>query len=154
MKNLDLMLAQLGPEAPIDASSDTLSLVVVGFIFVMTVLAVLSAVTTIVGLGFIRRAAKDAARAAAAAERAAAPVPAVAAAPAVPAPAVPAAAAVSAPPSAEPNQGEDPVLVAVLAAAVHSVIGDRAHRIVSIRTGGPGWAQEGRREIFSSHRVR
>jgi hypothetical protein len=49
---------------------------------------------------------------------------------------------------------EDPALVAVIAAAVHSVIGDRAHRIVSIRPGGPGWAQEGRRQIFSSHRVR
>jgi hypothetical protein len=33
-------------------------------------------------------------------------------------------------------------------------MGDRAHRVVSVRSTGPGWAQEGRRQIFSSHRVR
>jgi len=31
----------------------------------------------------------------------------------------------------------------VITAAVHSVIGDRAHRIVSIRPGGSGAAQKG-----------
>jgi hypothetical protein len=44
--------------------------------------------------------------------------------------------------------------LAVVAAAVHSVIGDRPHRVVSVRSTGAGWAQEGRRQIFSSHRVR
>jgi hypothetical protein len=37
----------------------------------------------------------------------------------------------------------DPALIAVITAAVHSVIGDRAHRIVSIRPGGSGAAQKG-----------
>ncbi|MFW6217492.1 MAG: OadG family protein, partial [Verrucomicrobiota bacterium] len=52
------------------------------------------------------------------------------------------------------DDADDPRRVAVIAAAVHSVIGDRPHRVVSIRSTGPGWAQEGRRQIFSSHRVR
>jgi Na+-transporting methylmalonyl-CoA/oxaloacetate decarboxylase gamma subunit len=138
MKNLDIMLAQVGPEAPVSASSDTLGVVVVGFLFVMIVLAVLSAVTTIIGVFFIRQAARDAAKAATAAELAAAQAP--------------------APAMIAPEDAlildDDPAMTAVIAAAVHSVIGDRAHRIVSIRSGGPGWAQEGRRQIFSSHRVR
>jgi len=52
------------------------------------------------------------------------------------------------------SEGDDPALMAVVAAAVHTVIGDRPHRVVSVRSSGPGWAQEGRRQIFSSHRVR
>ncbi len=136
MNNLDLILAVSGPEAHAQTSG-TLEIVGVGFIFVMVVLALLALVTAAIGAVFIRFDAKAAAKAAVAAAEAAALAP--------PAP------------TADPealNYEEDPALVAVIAAAVHSVIGDRAHRIVSIRPGGPGWAQEGRRQIFSSHQVR
>jgi Na+-transporting methylmalonyl-CoA/oxaloacetate decarboxylase gamma subunit len=113
--------------------------VVVGFIFVMVVLALLAMVTSTLGSIFIRFDAKVAAKSAALAK---AVVPA------------PPQGVVSSAVSDESELDEDPVLYAVVAAAVHTVIGDRAHRIVTIRPGGPGWAQEGRRAIFSSHRVR
>ena len=134
MKNLDIILAASGPEASV-STSDTVGIVVVGFLFVMVVLSVLSMVTATIGVVFKRQAAKDAAKEAAR----------VAALPPAP---VPVAA------SEEVDADTDPALLAVVAAAIHSVIGDRAHRVVSIRQGAPGWAQEGRREIFSSHRVR
>ena len=137
MNNLDPILAVAGPET-LANTSGTLEIVGVGFIFVMVVLALLALVTAAIGAIFIRFDAKADAKAAAAAAAAAALAP--------PAP--------TADPEALDFEEEDPALVAVIAAAVHSVIGDRAHRIVSIRPGGPGWAQEGRREIFSSHRVR
>jgi Na+-transporting methylmalonyl-CoA/oxaloacetate decarboxylase gamma subunit len=137
MNNLDLILAVSGPEASVQTSG-TLEIVGVGFIFVMVVLALLAMVTAAIGAVFIRFDAKAAAKAAVAAAEAAALAPPV--------------------PTADPEaldyDKEDPALVAVIAAAVHSVIGDRAHRIVSVRPGGPGWAQEGRRQIFSSHQVR
>jgi len=43
--------------------------------------------------------------------------------------------------------------VAAIAAAVFATMGSSA-RVVSIQTGAGGWAQEGRRQIFQSHRVR
>ena len=135
MNNLDPILAVAGPET-LANTSGTLEIVGVGFIFVLVVLALLAMVTAAIGAIFIRFDAKAEAKAAVAAAAAAALAPA---------------------PTADPeavDYEEDPALVAVIAAAVHSVIGDRAHRIVSIRPGGPGWAQEGRRQIFSSHRVR
>ena len=144
MNHLNIILAASGPAAEAHTAG-TMESVVVGFAFVMVVLVLLALVTASIGAVFRRYDAKiaakaDAAVAAALAKAQAAPK----AAPVAPAPApVPAA-----------NEGEDPALMAVLAAAVHSVIGDRAHRIVTIRQGGPGWAQEGRRQIFSSHRVR
>lgn len=45
-------------------------------------------------------------------------------------------------------------ITAVIAAAVHNVLGGQAHRIVRIQPISHGWAQEGRRDIFSSHRIR
>ena len=48
----------------------------------------------------------------------------------------------------------DPRCIAVIAAAIHCVMGDREHRIVSISSSDSKWAAEGRRQIFSSHRVR
>ncbi len=48
----------------------------------------------------------------------------------------------------------DPHEIAVVTAAIHCVVGDQAHRIVSIRSGSSSWAQEGRRQIFTSRRVR
>ncbi|MDQ8207798.1 OadG family transporter subunit [Coraliomargarita sp. SDUM461003] len=138
-------LAQVSAAAPVESPS-TVSVVVVGFLFVMIVLALLAAVTSCIGAFFIKQAARDAAKAAQAAEKAAASKPAAAATPAA------SAAASSAP--AVDEEAEDPAILAVIAAAVHSVMGDRAHRVVSVRSTGPGWAQEGRRQIFSSHRVR
>ena len=128
-------LAQVSAAVPSEAPS-TLGVVVVGFLFVMIVLAVLATVTTIIGKIFVKQAAAEASKAAASAEKAAA--------------------AASAPSGAAASSGdqEDPALLAVVAAAVHTVIGDRPHRVVSVRSAGPGWAQEGRRQIFSSHRVR
>jgi hypothetical protein len=142
MKNVDVILAQLGPQVPIDASTNTFGVVVVGFLFVMLVLAALSAVTTILGVCFMRQAAADLAKVAAAAERTAAQLSPAALAPA------------AVVPHAAPDADEEPVVIAVIAAAVHAVIGERAHHIVSIRPATGGWAQEGRRQIFSSHRVR
>lgn len=135
MKNLDIILAASGPEASV-STSDILGVVVVGFLFVMVVLSLLAMVTSFIGAIFSRQAAKDAEKAAAY----------LAANPPVPAPVVP-------PTHDRLSIDEDPAFVAVLAAAIHSVIGDRPHRVVSIRPGAPGWAEEGRREIFSSHRV-
>lgn len=45
-------------------------------------------------------------------------------------------------------------ITAVIAAAVHNVLGGQPHRIVRIEPVSQGWAQEGRRDIFSSHRIR
>lgn len=78
-----------------------------------------------------------------------------AAAVATPAPAAsaaPVAAATHAPATAAVT--EDNRLGAVVAAAVHTMMQGRPHRIVRIYETGHGWAQEGRREIFSSKRVR
>lgn len=154
MNSLNFILAVSGPEAPAHTSG-TLEIVGVGFIFVLVVLALLAMVTAALGAIFIRfdarLNAKVAAAVAAQAKTASTADPealdyedSVASSAPAPAPAL-----VSA-----TSEEEDPALIAVIAAAVHSVIGDRAHRIVSIRPGGPGWAQEGRRQIFSSHRVR
>ena len=138
-------LAQVSAAAPSDNPSTT-SVVVVGFLFVMIVLSLLAAVTSALGAFFIKQAAFDAAKAAKAAEAAAKSVAAK--------PQVAQHQPATAPQASGSDSKEDPALLAVVAAAVHTVMGDRAHRVVSVRTAGPGWAQEGRRQIFSSHRVR
>lgn len=48
----------------------------------------------------------------------------------------------------------DPRIIAVIAAAIHCATGGRKHRIVSIRSSDSTWAAEGRRQIFSSRKVR
>lgn len=48
----------------------------------------------------------------------------------------------------------DPHIIAVIAATIHCVIDGRKHRIVSIRSSDSSWAAEGRRQIFSSRKVR
>jgi Na+-transporting methylmalonyl-CoA/oxaloacetate decarboxylase gamma subunit len=130
------------------AASGPVGVVVVGFLFVIVVLALLAAVTSAMGAWFTKQAAQSAAKAAAAAQSAAE----ASAKSGSPAGSPSSSAAAPAPTSQ--SEEDDPAFVAVVAAAVHSVIGDRPHRIVSIRSSGPGWAQEGRRQIFSSHRVR
>lgn len=131
------VLAQLPGGA--ETSPGVGGVVVVGFLFVIVVLTLLAAVTSAMGAWFTKQAAKSAAKAAAAAQSAA---EAASKAPS------------GASSSGSANEGDDPALMAVIAAAVHTAIGDRPHRVVSIRSAGPGWAQEGRRQIFSSHRVR
>ena len=134
------------------AGTDTAGTVVLGFLFVLVVLALLAAVTALIGAFFTRQAAREATRAARSAGEAA--EKAVAAGAAASAPGAGAAAAPEPEPEAEPPVAENPRLLAVVAAAVHTVFGERPHRIVSVRQSRTGWAQEGRRQIFSSHRVR
>jgi sodium pump decarboxylase gamma subunit len=119
MNNLDFILVVSGPEVSANTPG-TLEIVGVGFIFVMVVLALLAMVTSAIGAIFIRFDAKAAAKSATAA--ALAPTPTL--------------------PEALDDE-QDPALIAVITAAVHSVIGDRAHRIVSIRPGGSGAAKKG-----------
>ena len=122
MNNLDFILVVSGPEVSANTPG-TLEIVGVGFIFVMVVLALLAMVTSAIGAIFIRFDAKAAAKSATAAATAAlAPTPTL--------------------PEALDDE-QDPALIAVITAAVHSVIGDRAHRIVSIRPGGSGAVQKG-----------
>ena len=122
MNNLDFILVVSGPEVSANTPG-TLEIVGVGFIFVMVVLALLAMVTSAIGAIFIRFDAKAAAKSAtAAAATALAPTPTL--------------------PEALDDE-PDPALIAVITAAVHSVIGDRAHRIVSIRPGGSGAIQKG-----------
>jgi Na+-transporting methylmalonyl-CoA/oxaloacetate decarboxylase gamma subunit len=121
MNNLDFILVVSGPEVSANTSG-TLEIVGVGFIFVMVVLALLAMVTSAIGAIFIRFEAKAAAKAAKAATAAVALAP--------------------TPELEALDHEEDPALMAVIAAAVHSVVGDRAHRIVSIRPGGSGVAQK------------
>lgn len=137
-----------------DGAGSAGSIMIVGFLLVVVVLALLAAITSAIGAFFARQAAREAARAADVSRQAAegkASTPAPAASKAASAPA---AAAAPAAVAAEPNPEDDPVLLSVIAAAIHSIAGDRAHRIVSIRSSAEGWAQEGRRQIFSSHRIR
>jgi Na+-transporting methylmalonyl-CoA/oxaloacetate decarboxylase gamma subunit len=69
----------------------------------------------------------------------------------------PAAAPVTAPTLAVPADADLPATtVAAIAAAVYITLDGKPHRITSIKPAAPsgGWASEGRREHFSSHRVR
>ena len=124
MNNLDFILVVSGPEVSANTPG-TLEIVGVGFIFVMVVLALLAMVTSAIGAIFIRFDAKAAAKSATATATAAAAL--------APTPTLPEAL----------DDEPDPALIAVITAAVHSVIGDRAHRIVSIRPDGSGAVQKG-----------
>ena len=124
MNNLDFILVVSGPEASANTSG-TLEIVGVGFIFVMMVLTLLAMVTSALGAIFIRFDAKAAAKAAAVATAAAALAP------------------TSTSDPVALDYEEDPALIAVITAAVHTEIGDRAHRIVSIRPAGSSGVQNG-----------
>lgn len=140
--------------ASVEAADSVSSVVVIGFLFVLMVLAILALVTSVMGTLFTKQAAASAAKAAELAAKAAESAAKVAASTPVTAAGVSTAGTSTPAPAKTEESDDDPAIMAVVAAAVHSVIGDRAHRIVSIRSSGPGWAQEGRRQIFSSHRVR
>ena len=135
MYRLDLSLFLAGSQFPFNLS-ETLEIVGVGFMFVLFVLALLALITAALGAVFMRFDAKTSAgRATADAV-------------------VPAQAVIPIADSEALDGEEDAALLAVIATAGHSVMSDQAHRIVSIRSDSSGWAQEGRRAIFSSHHVR
>ncbi|MGB0744053.1 MAG: OadG family protein [Opitutales bacterium] len=142
------ILAQVSNGA--EAGFGAAGIVVVGFLFVIVVLSVLASVTSIMGAWFTRQAANSAAKAANSAQATAEAL----ANSSSRETAGPAAASADSSEGTAETEMDDPVLTAVISAAVHTVIGDRPHRVVSVRSAGPGWAQEGRRQIFSSHRVR
>jgi len=110
--------------------SENLVFILTGFIFVILVLACLSVATSLIGAAIKRTEGQP---------------PAATATPAsTPPPA----------PEAEEAPLEEDVVPAIIAAAVHMAMGRRPHRIVSIQRKPTNWAAEGRRDIFSSHRVR
>ena len=65
----------------------------------------------------------------------------------------PSAAPAPASPAASAANVDDPVLIAVLAAAAYSVLGTSV-RVVSVQPVSSEWGMEGRREIFLSHKLR
>ncbi len=123
------------PEFP--SLSETMAYQLNGLIVVGLALGSIWLLVEIIGAWFRgadRRAAEARAAAAAAAPAVANPTPA-------------------ATPTATPSDA--PELIAVIAAAVHCTLGANA-RVVSVAPGesSADWAREGRRTIFSSHKVR
>jgi len=120
--------------------AEAIRFILVGFVFVTLVLLILAGVTSLIGLAF-----KGGVRPA--------PEPDPATVPEV---------ALTPPPEPEPGVATtEPMdaeearrITAVVAAALHTIMGAAPHRIVSIRPAQSSWAQEGRRNIFLSHRVR
>lgn len=118
---------------------DSIFVMLFGFVFVLLVLSLLTFITACIGRIFTRTEHFREIKAEAAVEEAAKSSR------------VPVIERQDVPASSEAG---DPLLPVVVAAAIHCVIGDRPHRIVAIHDASPAWAQEGRRQIFSSHRVR
>lgn len=109
--------------------SSVFGLVLTGFLFVMGILSVLALMTYLGGKFFASRDKKPASE----------PVKA------------------ATPTASEVIQHKaevDGQIAAVISAAIHVALQDRRFRVRSIRRTTPGWAQEGRRQIFSSHRLR
>ncbi|MDQ8180109.1 OadG family protein [Pelagicoccus sp. SDUM812005] len=130
-----MMIPTLAAIAAKPTVLENVSFIVTGFLFVLVVLATLSIVTSLIGVlctRFIRE-----------------PEPPKKAV--VPGPATP-----STPTRREIDADDDipDHVIALIAAATHVILKGRPQKIVSIRGNSQGWAQEGRREIFSSHRVR
>ncbi len=109
-----------------------LNLVLTGFGFVVAILSILALLTLIGGRIFATRDART---------RAATAAPTATASPS----------AAEVRQQREDNEGR---ITAVVTAAVHVALQDHRFRVRSIRRAPPGWAQEGRRQIFSSHRLR
>lgn len=113
--------------------SDSITFIIVGFTLVLIVLALIYLVCEIIGATF---------------KLSVKPAAAPAAAVAVDTPGTPPKAPEKSP------EDNDPRLVAVIAAAVHTVI-RQPHRVVAIRAlRHDEWAREGRRQIFDSHKLR
>ncbi|MEM9227127.1 MAG: OadG family protein [Verrucomicrobiota bacterium] len=121
--------------------------ILVGFAFVIVVLAILAIVTQAMGIVFIKRAKAEVTAATAKAEVAAKSAEAAASKVASGSGSVPA-------PAGAAFSASDGELVALIAAAVHVTLGE-PHEILSITSvTDRQWASEGRREIFRSHKVR
>ncbi len=56
--------------------------------------------------------------------------------------------------STAPNQPVPPLLMAVITAAIHASYGSTLRVVTIIPLQEQDWAREGRRDIFSSHRLR
>lgn len=56
--------------------------------------------------------------------------------------------------SSTPATQVPPVLMAVIAAAIHATYGKNLRIVTVSPVQDPDWAREGRRDIFSSHRIR
>lgn len=82
-----------------------------------------------------------------------APVAAVAAPTPAPLPAPVGAAPVTSAPLADQPEGLAPEVIALIAAAVTTVLGS-AHRIVSIKSQSSHWEMAGRQSVLTSHRIR
>lgn len=126
------------------AYADAFQYIIVGIIIVIVALLVLSGFISGVGVAFRKNDAK--------------PKPLPAADP-VSTPGLaavhPAVQAKSPAPASDAAGGIDEgVLAALIAAAVHVALDGIPHRVVHIEPISVGWAREGRRDIFSSHRVR
>ncbi|MBB5352477.1 Na+-transporting methylmalonyl-CoA/oxaloacetate decarboxylase gamma subunit [Haloferula luteola] len=106
--------------------NQSLEFLLVGQVLVLFVLGVLMLFITLNGLAFSR-----------------APKPKPAVAPTASAP-------LAAPVPVTGNEA----IPAVIAAAVHIALEGQPHQIVYMAPSRDGWAHEGRRQIFSSHRVR
>ena len=134
--------------------TDAFMFIITGLLLVIGALLVLSGLISVIGTGFRRNdPKKPAAAPAPAPAAAAAPVATQQPAPAsAPAPA-PAPAPVAAPAAADPMDTDVPI-AALIAAAIHVALEGRPHRVLHIEPVSVGWAREGRREIFSSHRFR
>lgn len=115
---------------------ENVSFIVIGFLFVLVVLATLSIITSIIGALCNRLIKEPEAK------------PKAVAASAAPAPPIPKVDGIVT------DEDIPEHIIALIATATHVILQGRAQRIVNIRGAGQGWAQEGRREIFSSHRVR
>jgi len=124
---MSLLIPFAAAEAP-----GAINLVITGFLFVVIVLGLLAAMTWAGGRFFASR---DAARPPLSKKTVKAPKP-------DPSTAAAEAAAV---------EGH---LAAAITAAIHMTLQDQRFRVRSIRRMAPGWAQEGRRQIFSSHHLR
>ena len=116
--------------------SDALNFILTGFVLVIGALLVLSGLIAATGAYFKSREAENLRKRQARKVAVANPLAEVPAAP------------------SSAGEADSPALAAVIAAAVHVALEGQAHRVIHIEPTGVGWAREGRREIFSSHRVR
>lgn len=56
--------------------------------------------------------------------------------------------------STVPNPPVPPLVLTIIAAAIHATYGASAHIVTIAPLNDAEWAREGRRDIFSSHRIR
>lgn len=123
---------------------EALTFLVMGMAVVLSVLAIMWIGTAVMGSIFTKLDSQAAKKATAAKEAAAEEQRNVAVAAAA------IAATTQGPVTSKP--AETPI-VAIIAAAAHTILGHRA-RVISIRPAPTDWSAEGRRQIFASHRVR